>query len=458
MSLVQFFRILYARRIILIVALASAFLAGLVMIQVLPKRYSAHARVMLDVVKPDPVTGQVLGTQFLRSYTKTQIELIKDYQTAGKVVDRLGWANNPEIVQTYYASSDGNPDGLRRWLANQIISGTDANLIEASNIMEITFSGPNPELAKRIVTVIRDVYMEDTLETKRESAGRTADWFREQATQAEALVKAAEADRAKFASDNGIVLQADNTDLESSRLNALSSQSAAASTQSLTITPMGGAGVSPTQMQLETVTQQLQQAAQSLGPNHPAYQALQRQRTALEKVVAQERAAAVRPAASGPDPAAKANAAYEAQKAKVVAQSSTVNMLNRMTRDIELKREQLAKLNDRANESRLSANVIDTGMSPLGEAISSGSPDFPKVPLVLAGSIGFGAALGICLSLLVELLGRRIRSQEDLEGAAGAPVFAEIGARPRNVGFVRRLLTQLAERNRRRQPLAIGAE
>jgi uncharacterized protein involved in exopolysaccharide biosynthesis len=457
MSLVQFFRILYARRIILIVALGSALFAGVVMINVLPKRYTASARIMLDVIKPDPVTGQVLGTQFLRSYTKTQIELIKDYQTAGKVVDRLGWTNNPEIVQSYYSTDGATADGLRRWLANQIITGTDAGLIEASNILEITYTGPNPELAKRIVTVIRAVYMEDSLEKKRESAGQTADWFREQAVQAESLVKAAEAERAKFAQDNGIVLQADNTSLESSRLNALSGQSATAGLGGVTIAPMGG-GVSPTQMQLETVTQQLAQAGQTLGPNHPSFQALQRQRAVLEKVVAEERAGASRGGVTGPDPAARANAAYEAQKQKVVAQSGAVDMLNRMTRDIELKREQLAKLSDRVNDSRLSANVGDTGMSLLGDATSSGSPDFPKVPLVLAGSIGFGAALGIVLALLIEMIGRRIRSQEDLEHAAGAPVFAEIGARPKKLGFVRKLIARLGERTRRRQPLAIGAE
>jgi polysaccharide biosynthesis transport protein len=461
MSLVQFFRILWARRIVLIVALASAFFAGLVMIQVLPKRYSAHARVMLDVVKPDPVTGQVLGTQFLRSYTKTQIELIKDFQTAGEVVDRLGWASNPEIASSYYAQNPGgDAEGLRRWLANQIISGTEANLIEASNILEITFSGPNPETAKRIVTVIREVYLEDSLESKREGAGRNADWFREQAAQSEALVKAAEADRARFAAENGIVLQADNTDLESSRLNALSQQSASASAATpVTITGLGGGGVSATQVQLDTVTQQLAQASNSLGPNHPTYQALQRQRTVLEKAAAQERAAAA-PArgATGPDPAARANAAYEAQKRKVVSQSAAIDMLGRMTRDIELKREQLAKLNDRANESRLSANVVDTGMSPLGDAITTGTPEFPKVPLVLGGSIGFGGALGVVLALLIELLGRRVRSHEDLEGAIAAPVFAEIGAKPKKVGFVRKLIGKLGERSRRRELVPLGAE
>ena len=98
MSLVQFFRILYARRLILIAAVGSALFAALVTIQLLPPRYTGVARVMLDVIKPDPVTGQVLGTQFLRAYTRTQIELIKDYQIAEQVVDQMGWAQNPEII------------------------------------------------------------------------------------------------------------------------------------------------------------------------------------------------------------------------------------------------------------------------------------------------------------------------------------------------------------------------
>lgn len=461
MSLVQFFRILYARRWIVIVALMSALIAATIMSQILPKRYSGAARIMFDIVKPDPITGQVLQTQFLRSYTKTQIELIKDYQIAGEVVDRLGWTSNPEIAQAYYAQSGGDAEGLRRWLAAQIISGTDAGLIDASNILEINYTGNNPEVAKRIASTIRDVYLDSTLANKQESAGKTADWLREQAQQAEALVRNAEADRARFAAENGIVLQADNVDLESSRLSALSVQSATASAQPISINMGTGAtGLSPSQTQYEQLTQQLAQVSQSLGPNHPTYQSLQRQRAVLEKVMTAERRALAQPASPGrgPDPAATANAAYETQKRKVVAQSGTVNILNRMTRDIELKREQLQKLSDRANDSRLSANVMDTGMTPMGSASSTGSPIFPNVPLIMIGSVGFGGMLGVVLSLLIELLGRRVRSQEDLERATGAPVLAEIAARPKRLGMVRKLVAQFVERRRPQQPILIGAE
>jgi polysaccharide biosynthesis transport protein len=458
MSLVQFLRILYARRLILLTALVSCLLAGAVMSQVLPKRYSARARVMLDLIKPDPVTGQVLGTQFLRAYTRTQIELIKDYQIAEQVVDQLGWANMPEVVQTYERRTDGSSDDIRRWLAKQIIAGTDARLIESSNIMEISFRSSNPDTARRIAGLVRDAYMNASLAYRQETAGKTADWYREQVNQAQALVRAAEAERAEFARAKGIVLQADNTDLETSRLQALSSQSA------VVVSSAGPAGapaaVSPSQSQLDSVSQQLEQAANTLGPRHPAFQALERQREVLERAVARERAVTRGAAAgNGANASAELNQAYERQKSKVVAQSDDMDVIRRMTRDIELKREQLAKVTERASDLRLQANVSETGLTPLGAPIASDTPDFPNVPLILAGSLGFGAALGVCLGLLVELLGRRVRSQEDLESASGSPVFAEIGATRKQHGAAyRKLVRFLAQRAQRGRAIPASAE
>ena len=91
MSIFQFLRILAARRLFLLIALISCFSVATVMTFILPKRYKASARLMLDIVKPDPVTGQVIANQFLRAYTNTQIELIRDQQVAG-LQDQLAFA------------------------------------------------------------------------------------------------------------------------------------------------------------------------------------------------------------------------------------------------------------------------------------------------------------------------------------------------------------------------------
>ena len=78
MTIVQFLRILWARRLIVAAAAISCVLGAFVVTQIVPPRYQAQSRVMLDIVKPDPLTGQTQAGNFARAYTKTQIELIQD--------------------------------------------------------------------------------------------------------------------------------------------------------------------------------------------------------------------------------------------------------------------------------------------------------------------------------------------------------------------------------------------
>lgn len=425
MSLIQFFQILWARRVIVLAALLSCVIAATVTAELLPERYTGRSRVMLDVVKPDPVTGQVIGNQFLRAYTRTQIELIKDYQVAEPVVDRLGWANNPAIIQSYQNSAASQDEDIRHWLAREIIRNTDAGLIEASNIMEITFRSSNPDTARRIATVLRDSYIDVSLQLRREAAGKTADWYQQQREDAQRLVQSAEDERARYAKEHNIVLNAQNMDLESARLDALSAQSAGAAALGATPALRMPQAAGPAQMQLASVEQQLAQAGQTLGPNHPAFQALQRQRTVLEQAAARERASAGGVVGGG-NAGAAINAEYERQKAKVIARGPEVDRIQQMTREIEQKRQQLSNIDDRASQLRLSANVSETGLTPMGTATSGDTPDFPNKPLIIAAATGFGLILGICIALLVEMLGRRIRTLNDLEASAGAPVLAEV--------------------------------
>jgi polysaccharide biosynthesis transport protein len=424
LSLIQFFQILWARRVIVLAALLSCVIAAAITAELLPERYTGRARVMLDVIKPDPVTGQVLGNQFLRAYTRTQIELIKDYQVAEPVVDRLGWASNPSIIQSYQNSVESQNEDIRHWLAKEIMRNTDAGLIEASNIMEITFKSSNPDTARRIATVLRDTYVDVSLQLRREAAGKTADWYQQQREDAQRLVESAESERSTYAKEHNIVLNAQNMDLESARLDALSAQSASAAALGATPQVQIAQNAGPAQMQLAQNEQQIAQAGQTLGPNHPTFQALIRQRAVLQAAAARERASGG--VTGGGNAGAAINSAYEAQKARVIARSPEVSRIQQMTRDIEQKRQELSKIEDRAGELRLSANVSETGLTPMGTGTSGEKPDFPNKPLIIAAATGFGLILGICLALLVEMLGRRIRTTGDLEVSSGAPVLAEI--------------------------------
>ncbi len=155
MSIAQVLRILFARRWIIFITLVTCVVVALATAKSLPQRYQASARIVLDVLKPDPVTGQLLGGPAMRSYIKTQTELIQDYRVAGDVVDRAGWLQNPAVVAAWQAETGGVGD-MRRWAAQRIIESTNANMIEGSNILQISYESPNPTTSKSIVNMLRE--------------------------------------------------------------------------------------------------------------------------------------------------------------------------------------------------------------------------------------------------------------------------------------------------------------
>ena len=206
MSLIQFLRILAARwKLIFGTMLACLSIATTVGL-LLPKRYPATARVLLDIGRPDPVTGQAISGRD-RSYTRTQVELIKDMRVAGAVVDRMGLVNDPGTVAAYERTGRSASDGgIRAWLAQQIIDNSEAGLVAGSSIMEIRYQTSSPERAKQVAGLIRDAYIDESLRFRTDAAGRSGDWYREQADKARATLNTAETALSDFMVKNDIVV------------------------------------------------------------------------------------------------------------------------------------------------------------------------------------------------------------------------------------------------------------
>lgn len=415
MSLIQFLRILAARKAIILATLLACFLTATAAAFLLPPRYEATNRVLIDTTRTDPFTVQLLQTNAMGNYIATQLKLVKDMQTMGKVVEALGWEQDPALNAAFERA--GRPGGdIRTWLAQSLIESTEAKFAETSSIIEISYQGSVPASTQRVAETIRDKFLEQNLEERRSSAKRAYSSFSEQARRAMAQVVAAEEQRTQFAKANGIVLQGGMPDFSNARLNALSG---AASTPAAAV---AAAAPSPARAQLETVRQQIAQASQTLGPNHPTIQALNRQRAVLE-----QQAAAGGGGMIGGTSRAEIESAYQAEKARVLAQADKVDRLNQMNQDIAVKREQYQKIAAKAEEMQAQSESTDTLLQAMGETSLPDTPVWPNKPLVIGGSIAIGLVLGLMLALLVELLGRRVRSDEDLEYAAGAPVLAIVG-------------------------------
>ena len=453
MSLAQFFRILIARRLIILATLIVAMLVAVALCFLLPAKYPATARVLMDVIKPDPVSGQVISSSFVRGYTKTQTELITDYRVAGDVVDRLGWDKNPVIVADYQANNDGTSD-FRRYEAQKIIDNTDAQLVEGSNILEITYKGGNPILAKNVVTALRAAFIDASLRFRTDAAGRSADWYVDQANKAQAALAAAEGKKSDFERANGIVMAPGGADSETMKLEQM--QSSLLSARGSMGMVAGRAGQTPAvetlKSQLNALDTSMAQASQKLGTSHPTYIGMVEQRKVLVQELARETAAAHAEASSAPTADAGVTTArlegeLAAQKLKVLGLKPKLDELAQLQREVDLRKAQYEKAAGRAADLKLEADVSETGLVPLGEAFVLGTPTFPNKPLFLAIGLVAGIGLGVAIAVIAELVSRRIRGPEDLAQAANSPVLAVI-ADTAPVSLARRLRRLLRREDR----------
>ena len=422
MNFEQIFRLLWARRGLILIATIASLLAATVAGIILPPRYKAHARVMLNVVKPDPVTGEIIASQFARAYVRTQTELIRDYRIAGTVVDMLGWASSPELAEQYANRRTDDVRDFRRWMAQNVIDNTGAELIEGSNILDISYTTSSPQGAAAVAEALRQAYVQQAIAFRREDAGADSEWFRNQTAKLKEQLTAAEQRKSEFERANGIVLDDQDVDQEVRRLTALAQSSPQQTGPAIAV----GAG-NPNAAQIAQLDAAISTAERTLGPNNPQLQDLKRQRAALASA---NTGAVVSTGPTGPSIGAQ----YTSQLQKVLAQRGKSDEARRLSIDVAVLRDQYQKASARSAELEQQSEATESGLTLLGSATAPDKPSFPNWPLIIFGSLGLGFLLGLLAAMIAELLARRVRCAADLR-FGDLPVLGEMAVPMRTGGF-----------------------
>jgi uncharacterized protein involved in exopolysaccharide biosynthesis len=432
MSIIQFLRILWARRILVLVALVACVLGAFVVVTLVQPRYEATARVNMDILKQDPLSGGSVDVRNAGVYFDAQQELVKDYSVAGPVVDRLGWLSDPGRIRAYQARPSSDTRDFRRWLAQQVSDAT-STAITSSTVLEITFKSPNPREAKAGAEGLREAYMAASLANKQRDAAKLAAWYNGQAEGLRKLADEAEMKKAAYEKETGIVMQANDTDMDSGRLAALAGQLAMPNAANVAMATSGA------RMQLAQIDAQIAQVGKNLGPNHPEMQNLRAQRATMATVVAQEDAAA-RQSSSGASGAAALSRVLQEEKSRVISQRDKVERLRQLQAEVDLRRDGYKKTAARGAELALQAALTESGLTPMGIVLAPTKATFPNKPLMLGGAAALGIGLGLALSLLLELLNRRVRGVEDLNLSKDVLCIGVIRSPRPKTGLLRRIL------------------
>lgn len=447
----QFLRALGQARWAILTVFLSCVLAALVAVQLIPRAYTATARVTLGIEKADRVTGIYISDKSLPNYVGTLAYLASDLSVGVRAAEILGWTENPESEAQWQAA--GAPGEFKLWLAQIITNRTQVQMVPNTSIMEISYTTGDPEAAKQIVLAVRSAFVEIALKNRASAAAASADRLAKQAVYYRGQLDAAEDRLIAYEREHGLLITGSTTTADQDLLTDL--QKAAMQVQSGVATSGAGAGqsgagaitVQQLESQISLIDDKLASLAQ-LGKEHPTYRALSQQRASLSAQL--DRAQAFQRSMAGAGAQASAAASQKLaeevrrQHAVVAGLDDKRSELGKLRSDVALAQQKYDEALQREAWQRLLADRTEGDFVIIGDAVLLPNPTFPNVPLTLGLAIGFGAALAVACALFGEVRAMRVHSQRALALAANTSVLAIVGdaPKPSSPSLVRRLFAR----------------
>lgn len=414
-----FVRILRAHWRLLAVVLTFSLAGAATVILIKPARYDGKARVTMNFLKPDPITGVVVNSRRLNAYIDSQVALLHDIQVIGPAVEASGWLDNPDAIAAYQARPPGDDREMVLWAAERIAPGIQTWRFQDSNILEIRFRALSPQTAKAIVSALRDAFLDANVRERRSSALGQAQVLQQQADKVRQEIIQLEAERGAYERKTGVVVRDDGTDYETLALMALAPATRAPKFRY-------SSGLSGGSVALARLDSQIADAEAVLGPAHPQLLGLRQSRSMAVAAAAAQAAAANRQAALADALKSNRDLRFESQKDKVIGQRDEVLHLRLLQDRIAERRQVFYLLSQSAGEMRQMSTTVESGLSIFGEAKATGRPSFPNKPLIMGGALIIGVFGGTLLVLLVEMLNFRIRVEAGLRRSVPAPVLTSL--------------------------------
>jgi len=445
MTFPQLLSILRARYWVILLTLVIAVAATAAITFNLPRIYRTSTTLLLNYKGTDPVSGQVLPAQLVSGYIATQVDLVGSRGVALKAVDMLGLADNPVTRQRFRQATNGK-GSIREWLADSLQKMVDVAPSRESSMIEITAKGSDPAFTAQAANGIAAAYQQLNLQIKVEPLRQAAKYFTQQTTALRAELEQAQEKMSRYQQEHGLVSADSRLDVETTRLNELSSQLVLAQGQGAEASSrgsqaMGSGGRDSPDVISNVLVQNLKASlaaaegkfallSQNLDRNHPQYQAAKAEvdqlRSELNNSISATNAGAANNARIQRQRTGEIRAALTAQTAKVLQLNRARDELSVLAKDVESAQHAYDAAAQRLNQTELEGRSNQSDVSVLSPATVPARPFSPNIPLNMVLSLLFGSMLGLALAVLAELANRRIRTGNDLISVLDAPMLGTI--------------------------------
>jgi polysaccharide biosynthesis transport protein len=315
-----------------------------------------------------------------------------------------------------------------------------------SSVLQISYIASDPQMAASVANAFAAAYLQASIDLKVQPSQRTAVYFDGQVKVLRDQLETAQQRLSKYQQDNGIVSTDRSLDVESVRLNELSSQAVVAQGLAMEASArgrqaQGGAASSPDvannpliqnlKVALGVAESKLSEIAQRLDKNHPQYQSAQAEvdklRADLNAQIRQTSNAVGANADILRQRGNEASAALRTQRDKVLRLNRMRDEMTVLVKEVDSAQRAYDTVAQRLALTNIEAQANQSDVAVLTPALAPFKPFGPKLVLNTLIGLAAGLLLGIGGGIILELFDRRVRSGHDLRESAGLIVLGTIG-------------------------------
>jgi polysaccharide biosynthesis transport protein len=293
----------------------------------------------------------------------------------------------------------------------------------ASNLLNLTMEGPDPQLTADAVNTLTEQYIEQAQDVRGYAAGNTNKFLATQLADARKKLQDSENNLQDYARQTGIVIPSDSQEsVAADKLRAIQSDLQKAETDQIaTQAQVENAKTYPSEAlpqvqddpqlrdnrtQLANLRRQLADLSVTLTPSNYKVQQLQAQIADLEAQDAKQRAIVVKRLSSSDSESTRKkqllNRAYQNQLGVVADQSAKEVHYNILKKEVDANRDIYQSMLQRVKEASIVAALKSSDIRVVAAAEAPSSPYRPSLPINLG--IGFlaGLVFASCYVLLKE--------------------------------------------------------
>ena len=466
--LIQYFRIVWAHKWIVVILFLSIAIAGTVYTLRLPKLYTAETSLIVDL-RIDPALGALAPALAAPTYMQTQIEILRSERVASRTVKILGIERSAEAVAQWREATNAKIP-LERYFAGVLQRGLSVEPSRGSNLINLTFSGTDPVFSQAAANAFAQAYMDVSVELRVAPARQSATFLDDQTKSSRSALEATQAKLSKFQQSKGIVSD-ERMDAENAKYGQLLSQLSSAEAERVETQTrqrntgaetspdiIGNSAIQSLKSQISSAETKLTEISSIVGKNHP-------QRIQLEAQIGelrQQLAAETRRVAGSStvvtrgssQKVAELQKMVDEQKRTLLALRSDRDQIAVYQRDVDAARSAYDAVGQRLNQVSMEGQNNQANTRLLSPAVEPLEPSKPRIAVGVLGSVLGGLAAGILAAIGFEMLNRRIRMPEDMIVMAGVPVIGVLRpAGSKRPVFRRMLMTGTARPTR---PLLAG--